>query len=239
MKTETANQLPSPPPGMKWHREDGWKEGDLPQGYRPLAEGEEAMGGFYEARFTDTTDSWEEQITDWHVPILDNLILRTTRPLVFMHEGKEWTWHRPGDPMPCDGQAKVEVLYVDSDQGSSGAMTAHIFDWIMFFETSCRIIGWRYDETTKQVELGPEDVPPGTVLRGAGEAQNYDGGWCIITSCSRTGIRIWGQCDSNQTEITWQTIKDAKSEINRSMPLTGKWDAAAWEPCFKTVQIAH
>jgi hypothetical protein len=94
-------------------------------------------------------------------------------------------------------------------------------------------------ETTKQVELGPEDVPPGTVLRGAGEAQNYDGGWCMITSCSRTGIRIWRECDSNPTEITWQTIKDAKSEINRSIPLAGKWDATAWEPCFKTVQIAY
>lgn len=85
------------------------------------------------------------------------------------------------------------------------------------------------------VPLGPEDVPPGTVLRGAGEAKNYDGGWCIITSCSRTGIRIWRECDSNPTEITWRTIKDAKSEINRSIPLTGKWDPTAWEPCSKEV----
>jgi hypothetical protein len=91
-------------------------------------------------------------------------------------------------------------------------------------------------QTTKQAPLGPEDVPPGTVLRGAGSAQNYDGGWCIITSCSRTGIRIWRECDSNQAEITWQIIKDINSEINRSIPLTGKWDAHAWEPCSKEVQ---
>ena len=90
-------------------------------------------------------------------------------------------------------------------------------------------------ELAFQLPLGPEDVPPGTVLRGAGEAKNYDGGWCIITSCSRTGIRIWRECDSNPTEITWRTIKDAKSEINRSIPLTGKWDANAWEPCHKTL----
>lgn len=90
-------------------------------------------------------------------------------------------------------------------------------------------------EPAFQLPLGPEDVPPGTVLRGAGEAKNYDGGWCIITSCSCTGIRIWRECDSNPTEITWRTIKDAKSEINRSIPLTGKWDANAWEPCHKTL----
>lgn len=33
-------QLPPPPPGMSWHRTDGWKAEDLPSGYRPLAEGE-------------------------------------------------------------------------------------------------------------------------------------------------------------------------------------------------------
>jgi len=83
------------------------------------------------------------------------------------------------------------------------------------------------------IDLTPDDVPPGTVLRGAGEAKDYDGGWCTITSCSRTGIRIWRECDINPTETRWDTLRHAESQINRSIPLTGKWDATAWEPCHK------
>ncbi len=79
-----------------------------------------------------------------------------------------------------------------------------------------------------------EDVPPGSVLRGAGEVESQ--GWCVITSCSETGIRIWRQSESNGLEITWQRLCESASEINRSIPLTGKWNANAWEPCSKEVQ---
>lgn len=95
-------------------------------------------------------------------------------------------------------------------------------------------ISWRYAETTKTVEIGPEDVPPGTVLRGAGEVCSQ--GWCAITSCSETGIRIWRQSESSGHEITWGRLRESASQINRSIPLTGKWDANAWEPCSKEVQ---
>lgn len=93
------------------------------------------------------------------------------------------------------------------------------------------------EPATKEVELGPEDVPPATVLRGAGEVCSQ--GWCAITSCSETGIRIWRQSESSGHEITWQRLRESDSQINRSIPLTGKWDANAWEPCSKAVQIAH
>jgi len=36
IKPKPAWKLPDPPEGMKWHREDGWTEGMLPAGYRPL-----------------------------------------------------------------------------------------------------------------------------------------------------------------------------------------------------------
>jgi hypothetical protein len=155
-------QLPPPPPGIKWHREDGWKAGDLPQGYRPLAEGEKALGGFYEAKFTCRADSWVEQVIDWDVPILDDLILRTTRPLVFTHERKEWTYHRPGDPMPCDGESIVEVLFGNGLVG--GKSKACELHWRVEngkqLEDYHSIIGWHYAETTKQVPIGPEDLIP-------------------------------------------------------------------------------
>lgn len=223
-------QLPPPPPGMRWHREDGWKEGDLPPRYRPHVDGEKNQKG----------DEWKpirNNASGHWVPVTTISgtgsnefcdLYRTTRPLIFTHEGKEWTYHKPGDPMPCESKALIEAVYGEH----CDSRKAEDYNW----DARTSVFGWRYAEPeTKQVELGPEDVPPGTVLRGAGEAHNYDGGWCIITSCSRTGIRIWRECDSNPTEITWRTIKDANSEINRSIPLTGRWNPDAWEPCHKTL----
>ncbi len=103
-----------------------------------------------------------------------------------------------------------------------------------------RYIGWshlndyRLTPEHEYVPLGPEDVPPSTVLRGAGEVDFK--GWCMITSCSETGIRLWSHCDSDGREITWKSVKDDDCQINRSLPLTGKWDANAWEPCSKLKQ---
>lgn len=106
-KTETAQQLPPPPPEMKWRREDGWKEDDLPQGYRPHIFGEIDQKGDEIKK----TDGWAEcacrteigsRAIDFH--------RRTTLPLTFTHEGKLWTWHRPGDPMPCDGEARIDIV---------------------------------------------------------------------------------------------------------------------------------
>lgn len=37
--------LPNPPPGLQWHRADGWEAKDLPEGYRPLLLGENAQEG--------------------------------------------------------------------------------------------------------------------------------------------------------------------------------------------------
>jgi hypothetical protein len=148
-------QLPPPPPGMKWHREDGWKDGDLPQGYRPLTKGEKALGGFYEAKFTCRADSWEEQVIDWDVPLLDDLILRTTRPLTFTQEGKQWTWHRPGDPMPCDGEREIFILCQDLSDRKSERWAS---DCRWSEGNNADIIGWRYADTTKQVQFAPEDL---------------------------------------------------------------------------------
>ncbi len=94
---------------------------------------------------------------------------------------------------------------------------------------------YRLTPEPEYVPLGPEDVPPGSVFRGAGEAKEESNkGWCIITSATETGIRYWRHCDpGNQTEYPWRALFDYESEINRSLPLAGKWDANAWEPCRK------
>jgi hypothetical protein len=99
-----------------------------------------------------------------------------------------------------------------------------------------RVLKWRTPKTT--MPLGPDDCPPGSVFRGAGEAKDPSNvGWCLITSCSTEGIRYWRNCDQPRCakEYPWDELHKNGSEINRSIPLTGKWDATAWEPCSKKV----
>lgn len=89
----------------------------------------------------------------------------------------------------------------------------------------------RLKPESQKVPLGPDDVPPGTVLRGAGEAAwPEDKGWCMIVSSSHTGIRIWHHSDGNGAEITWQTLMDAESQIWRPTD-TG------WQPCWKEIKV--
>lgn len=149
-------QLPPPPPGMTWHREDGWNAEQLPQGYRPLV--------YNECRKNE--DEWTYgDGNGWRLvanygPEGDvgkgAARHRTTRPLIFAHEGIEWTWHRPGDPMPCDGERRVCILMGIGAQTTDRAKS---FRWTQLGQGSdSDMIGWRYVETTKQGELGPEDV---------------------------------------------------------------------------------
>ena len=157
-------QLPPSPPGIEWHRKDGWKEGDLPQGYRPLTDGEliqagdgvrnkKHLNGF---RFVKAACSVGHKAGE----TFPDQFGRTTRPLVFQHEGKEWTYHRPGDPMPCDEWLKIEILYEtapDDDKPEYTAANRQRADDVNWRQGTT-VIGWRYAETTKQVELGPEDI---------------------------------------------------------------------------------
>lgn len=71
--------------------------------------------------------------------------------------------------------------------------------------------------------LGPEDVPPGSLIRGAAETEGAC--WCLITSCSRTGVRIWRHSEESPHEITWETLKECGSQILRP--------GQDWQPCSK------
>ena len=229
-KPDAPFQLPPPPPGMSWHRMDGWKEGDLPQGHRPLALRERFKRGDQVRDQSDYEWSNCEDLFIGEEPYNNCCAAtrrsRTTRPLTFEHAGKTWTYHRPGDPMPCDGGSLIWVLY-DEGTHSLNSYCANDYVW-------GRVIGWRYAELqTKTVPLGPEDVPPGSVFRGAGEAKDPDDrGWCLITSCSRTGIRYWRQADCDPEPIRWLTLKTTGAQINRSLS-KGQWNPDAWEPCHK------
>lgn len=85
---------------------------------------------------------------------------------------------------------------------------------------SYRVLKWR--EKKLKVPLGPEDVPPGSVFCPA-----YWNGepWISVSKVCVNDCLIDGK------SYTWEMLRTWK--INRSIPLTGKWNPDAWENCEK------
>jgi hypothetical protein len=147
--------LPTPPPGMKWHREDGWTAEMLPPETRPLYRGESCEQGdeFFVSAWHNVSLDFATRLTSRH------LHTRTTRPLIFTHSGHEWTWHRAGDPMPDFTGKKVVVL------------DARLFDYSEPETVNTKeywgnkypfpILGWRYADAEK-----PDDGSPWTEWHG-------------------------------------------------------------------------
>lgn len=227
---EPAFQLPPPPPGMRWHREDGWKEGDLPSGYRPLVKGEKMKHST--DSFTGTNDHVFETVTglDGCFPMNpQEAFYRTICPLTFQHAGKMWTWHRPGDPMPCDGEALIHCI-MGGDAASKLGTTlikASCVRWTAVNPES-DILGWRYADEKKTVPLGPEDVPPGSVFAVKDRIANT---WHGVLGTYATAVEL----DTQKGTYTYNELASDCWQINRSIPLTGKWSPDAWEPCSKTI----
>lgn len=65
------------------------------------------------------------------------------KPETFEAHGKMWTRHNPGNPMPCDGETKIEVVFQDG--AFSGLPTAaSIWEWSKEHPQNEWIVGWRY-----------------------------------------------------------------------------------------------
>lgn len=237
-------QLPPPPPGMQWHRVDAWKAEDLPPGTRPMTGDEFAQDGD-EYRWGDS-DTWVAERGKSGMSCAEKpaMCFRTTRPLVFTHEGKQWTWHRPGDPMPCDGGRKVEALchYRHSSLTIPiGCAAAGILCW----GKNSAIIGWRYageakpEPLTKKVELGPEDCPPGSVFR----PKSWKGTSSYITLASVRQMMVCLNCiDLDKTEcdqangsaVSWAILREMWL-INRPRHRDADGNPTLWEKCSKEV----
>jgi len=208
-------QLPPPPPGMSWHRTDGWKTEDLPPGTRPHVLGEEDYPEDSELR----ADGWRSCIRQKYGTTDKDFHRRTTRPLVFEHEGKQWTWHRPGDPMPCDGEVFVDCLC--DNEGEITGTRAKVWAW------KGNIIGWRYAEPrTREVELGPEDVEPLSMIRRKGEEQNWH--WRLLSYVHGT------HAICADRGYTWSELA-RDYEINRPCHRDSSGNPTLWEPCHKTI----
>jgi len=80
----------------------------------------------------------------------------------------------------------------------------------------------RIKPTPATVPLGPGDIPPGSVVRLRGWEEAWLSVECALEGSVRCGRNAYG----------YDVLKEGY-EINRSVPVTGKWDPAAWKPCEK------
>ena len=81
-------------------------------------------------------------------------------------------------------------------------------------------------------DFGPEDVPPGSVF--CMRAAKLPHVWCSILKVNWNGIIV-----SDKKEFSWKDLRrDPPCQINRSLPLTGKWNPDAWEDCVNVADEA-
>lgn len=217
---------------MQWHRTDGWQESDLPPGCRPLFLGEPICEKVDEWKQVDeNSNTWVKRL---HVypdectgaQAKKHSLHRTRRPLTFTHAGKTWTWHRPGDPMPCDGEAHIEIVCLEGRTEQENGIKYrprlarnNIWD---------KTLGWRYADEKKTVPFDISDVPPCSVL------SLNPPRWFDIYGVCKDGIYVLDDEPLVETLWKWDYLLE-KVKINRSIPLTGKWNPDAWEPCSKEV----
>lgn len=227
--------LPTPPPGIKWHREDGWTAEMLPPGTRPLCK-DEPNDLRTDEYCCGTGDGWDVQSIRHARPQSSRGFWRTTRSLLFTHEGHEWTWHRAGDPMPCDGNACLHYIMFDGHISRSGDIAKHLV-WSDDMGKQ-NIIGWRYADAEKPApkqKLGPSDVPPGSVFR----PKSWKGASSYITLASVRQMVVYLNCiDLDKTEcdqangsaVSWDVLREMWL-INRPKHRDASGNPTLWEAC--------
>jgi hypothetical protein len=82
---------------------------------------------------------------------------------------------------------------------------------------------WRIKPEPQWIPIGPDDAPPGSVIRGRSEEKTK--AWCMILTCSDFGIRIQGR-----DEVTkWSEAMEWGWQIKRP--------GEDWKPCKKEVAV--
>lgn len=88
---------------------------------------------------------------------------------------------------------------------------------------------YRLEPEPEYIPLGQKDVPPGSVIR-INDNEQIRTDWLTVLYSRQSGVG-YPEVRSNAW-LSWQELFDGW-QINRSLPLTGKWDPNAWEPCRK------
>jgi hypothetical protein len=194
--------LPPPPDGMKWHRDD-WTEEMLPEGYRPLLEGERIQSGD-----EGIASGVGFSLIRTCVGNLPGFQARTKRPL----------------PQP-DPYAELKAAHaagkvIQFNPGDSLGWRDQQCDFTA--EPHC----YRIKPEQQKVPLEPSDVLPFCVFR-------FKGFNDLLTPFCVKDERVYFFSDTSHCWGYEWLMRNA--EINRSIPLTGKWNPEAWEPCYKLI----
>ncbi len=147
-------------------------------------------------------------------------------------DGKEYFPHSAGDPMPCAEEVRIEIVCREgrTTQPNGVRYLPRLARSNIWSQTK----GWRYADTapTKekpQVALTPADVPPGSVVKAPTDSIHE--GQAVVNVCQD---RIYFSGPSGDiVSAGYQHLMTTGAQINRSIPLTGRWDSTAWEPCSK------
>ena len=110
---------------------------------------------------------------------------------------------------------RLEMQNADNSWSRSNA--EHNGGWAV--RTNYRLVS----TSPERITLGPEDVPPGSVIR----VPECDADWCPTASPTSSVVRVDGD------PWPYVNLMADGATINRSIPRTGRWDATAWEQCSK------
>jgi len=223
--------------GEEWHFADKWKKEELPHGKRPLLKGEKECRG--DEAILDSGEISPVEFDNETEPGSMELLRRTSRPLPLLtpaQVAEGWIeWHGGENPVPGK---RVEVIgrNLPNNEDLSDNLYWQSRRW------AGDIIAYRIIEpATRTVELGPEDVPPGSVFRPLSWGK-VTGTYITVSSVRQLAVCMdctdfnKDECDqSNGTAVSWHVLM-GKWLINRSLSL-GKWDPSAWQPCSKEVAV--
>lgn len=134
------------------------------------------------------------------------------KPETFVVDGKTFTRHKPGDPMPCDGERKVDYAFKDGAT-SRWPSFAQELRWSNE-DDECDIIGWRYADTPKDEQPSEDD----TLRKELVEIK----GWLQSANASRDNARAsahaWEQTAIKARAKVGEL--EAKNSHARLLPIT-------------------
>ena len=154
-------------------------------------DGEPSVGGIDEARYDNRPDEFNVQATSGIIPPRKNgLFWRTKRQLPAV-----------ADPYAELKKAHSEGKVIQFNYGQA------IADWCDMERMPTwvdPVKRYRVKPSPVMVPLGPEDVPPGSVLRGLGWVDEYAKCWIDICETTPRGVHL----NRMGCEVTYQCLRE-------------------------------
>jgi len=158
------------------HERNGYKQesGDW-QARAEKAEAELArVRHLYDSRIAELEETKECVVSD----------LEDSKPATETFEayGKVWRHHTPGDPMPCEANAKIYVILNDEPESAGDPpIRGDQIEWDN--QGAGDIIGWRYADTTPALAPPPEPWQP-----DVGDTVKLKSGGPVMTVLDNNGL---------------------------------------------------